>query len=252
MTYINNVTDTLFADVSEFQPPVDDLYLAAGYRVLSIRSNDGTYRDHKFSHNYPWCVQATNDGRLNFFMVYAYWRPNWLETVNTMKEMITQAGGPHPKMVAMIDVESGGNPNYDQSDAINKMYWNLVDWLGDPKRVIGYANRADFDALWPTRPDGLRMIGAGYGRNPNIPGQIAHQYTDGNGYGGGLPEGVPPFRNCDMNSANGLSVEDFAQLLGVGNSTPVAPPPILVPTSRLPLDDTIYEAANVIAAQFTA
>ena len=43
MGYANNVTDTLWADVSEFQPPVDDSYLQAGYQVLSIRANDGTY-----------------------------------------------------------------------------------------------------------------------------------------------------------------------------------------------------------------
>jgi hypothetical protein len=37
------VIDTLFADVSEFQVPVNDSY---PYRVLSVRVCDGTYQDH--------------------------------------------------------------------------------------------------------------------------------------------------------------------------------------------------------------
>ena len=45
------MTDTLFADVSEFQVPVNDSY---PYRVLSIRVCDGTYRDHNFAANYAW------------------------------------------------------------------------------------------------------------------------------------------------------------------------------------------------------
>lgn len=223
MAYTNNVTDTLFADVSEFQVPVNNSYTDAGYRVLSIRSNDGTYRDHHFGQNYPWCVDSVNQGRLDFFIVYAYWRPDWQGTLDTMISMV---GPPHPKMVVMIDVESGGNPGGDQSDGINRMYWGLANWLGDPRRVIGYANGYDFSNLWKTRPDGLRMIGAGYGSNPNLPGQIAHQYTDGSvGAGQGLPMGAPPFGNCDMNSADGLSVQDFAAAVGIGSAPPPPPPP---------------------------
>lgn len=265
MAYTNNITDTLFADVSEFQVPVNNSYTDAGYRVLSIRSNDGTYRDHHFGANYPWCVQAINDGRLNFFMVYAYWRTNWAGTAQTMMDMVNSAGGPHPKMVAMIDVESGGNPGGDQSDGINRMYWQLANWLGSPARVIGYANRSDFNSMWPTRPIGLRMIGAGYGANPNLAGQVAHQYTDGQGYGGGLPEGAPPFGNCDMNSADGLSAEALATACGVGAYIPPQPPPAPPPPAvppitpvggpappgwALPTDDSIYSLTDEIVGQF--
>ena len=259
MTYQNNVTDTLFADVSEFQTPVDDSYLNAGYKVLSIRANDGSYLDHKFGQNYPWCASRCNSGQLSFFIVYAYWRPNWLDTANALKAQVTQFGGPHPKMVVMLDVESGGNPGGDQSDGINRLYWNMADWLGTPARVIGYANRGDFDSMWPVRPAGLRMIGAGYGANPNLPGQVAHQYTDGTGYGGGLPEGAPPFGQCDMNSADGLSVDAFAQACGLGSvapNVPVTPPPPPAgppaPLPPLPVDDFVYAAADAIAAQFQA
>ncbi|MGY2063543.1 hypothetical protein ACW9HQ_52335, partial [Nocardia gipuzkoensis] len=70
------MTDTLFADVSEYQPAVTDDYTAAGYRWLSIRSNDGTYRDRNFIDNYRWCAQAADSGALDGFIVYSYWRPN--------------------------------------------------------------------------------------------------------------------------------------------------------------------------------
>ncbi|MFF0492340.1 hypothetical protein ACFYTQ_25220 [Nocardia sp. NPDC004068] len=207
------MVDSLFADVSYFQAPVDDSY---PYGILSFRSNDGTFRDPNFAANYAWATTAVEDGRLACFIVYFYWRPNWAETVATHREMVEQCGGPHPRMITMIDVESGGNPGGDQSDGINRAYWRLADWLGDPRRVIGYANKGDLFAMWPDRPEGLRLVGAGYGHNPELPGQIAHQYTDGAGFGGGLPEGCPPFGSCDMNAANGLSPEDFAAQCGVG------------------------------------
>lgn len=228
MVFTNNISDTLFSDISEFQVPVTNAYTDAGYRVLSIRSNDGTYQDHNFAQNYAWCVSAVNSGMMNLFIVYCYWRPDWAGTANTLQSMVGQAGGPHPKMVVMLDVESGGNPAGDQSDGINRAYWQFANWLGNPLRVIGYANKSDFNSLWQTRPAGLRMIGAGYGINPNLPGQIAHQYTDGAVGAGSLPSGAPPFGNCDMNSADGLSVQNFAAAVGIGAAAPLPPPP---PTS---------------------
>ena len=68
----------------------------------------------------------------------------------------------------------------------------MADYAGGRARVIGYANPYDFNTMWRTRPPGPRVIAAAYGYNPNLPGQAAHQYTDGTGYGGGLPEGAPP------------------------------------------------------------
>lgn len=208
--------DSLFADVSYFQAPVDDSY---PYEIFSFRSNDGTFEDPNFEHNYQWSVNAVESGRLACFIVYFYWRPNWLQTVQTHQRMVERVGGPHPAMISMIDVESGGNPGGDQSDPINRSYWFCADWLGDRRRVIGYANTGDFNSMWRDRPALLRVVGAGYGRNPNLPGQIAHQYTDGQGFGGGLPEGAPPFGNCDMNAANGLSPQEFAAACGVGTAS---------------------------------
>lgn len=213
--------NSIFADVSYFQAPVDDSY---PHEVFSFRSNDGAFQDPNFATNYEWACKAADSGKLTCFIVYFYWRPNWLDTVTLHQQMVEAHGGPHPKMVTMIDVESGGNPGGDQSDRINKAYWYCADWLGDPKRVIGYANSGDFHSMWRTRPDGLRMVGAGYGRDPQLPGQLAHQYTDGQGYGGGLPEGCPPFGACDMNSADDMTPQEFAAACGItpGKDAPVS------------------------------
>jgi hypothetical protein len=207
--------DTLFADVSEFQVPVNDSY---PYQVLSIRVCDGTYQDHNFAENYAWMKRALDDGRLAMGIVYTYVRPGWPGTVNTVRSMINDNGGLHPKVVIMLDVESGGNPNGDGSSWINATYNDMVNFTGDPRRVIGYGNVGDLNSIWLSKPPGIRLIIAGYGANPSYPGKIAHQYTDGNGYGGGLPEGCPPFGNCDMNSADGLSPSQFAATCGIDSA----------------------------------
>lgn len=213
--------DTLFADVSEFQTVVNDQY---PYQVLSIRSNDGTYRDHNFAANYAWMRKALDDGRLKAGIVYFYWRPNWQDAIATHKDMINSNGGLHPKIAVMIDVERGGNPAGDFSDALNATDDALVQWIGDPKRVIAYGNTGDLNSMWSNRRED-QFIVAGYGSNPSFPGKIAHQYTDGQGYGGGLPEGAPPFGNCDMNSADGYTPTAFAAALGITAPQPTNNPP---------------------------
>jgi hypothetical protein len=219
-------SDTIFADVSEFQVPVDDSYTAASYTagngvsarysVLSIRSNDGGHRDLHFARNYRWCVQACDAGLLHFFIVYFYWRPGATD-VDTHMAMVREQGGPHPRMVSMMDVESGGNPGGDQSAELNAEYNRLAGWLGDQRRVIGYANVGDERTMWQFKPDHLPLILAGYGGNPSDDTvfKIAHQYTDGRGFGGGLPEGVDPFGACDMNAADGFSPAQLGAALGI-------------------------------------
>jgi hypothetical protein len=206
------VTDTLFADVSEYQVPVDDSY---PYQVLSIRVSDGTYQDHNFAPNYAWMRTSLDSGRMTFGIVYTYARPNWQANADTVRTMIDSGGGLHPRVALMLDVEAGGNPPGDGSSWINSLYSNLADYAGNPARIIGYANQYDFFNMWPVRPPGLRVIGAGYGSNPNLPGQVAHQYTDGSGYSPNLPQGCPPFGNCDMNSADGLTPLQFAAACGI-------------------------------------
>ncbi|AVJ50243.1 endolysin [Mycobacterium phage Mendokysei] len=208
--------DTLFADVSEWQVPVDDSY---PYLVLSIRANDGTYRDKKFAQNYAWMRRALDSGRLRCGIVYFYWRPNWQAAVATLQDMVNANGGLHPRVALMIDVERGGNPAGDFSDALNATDDALSHWVGDPRRVIAYGNVGDLNSMWRNRRED-QFIVAGYGSNPSFPGKIAHQYTDGRGWGGGLPEGCPPFGNCDMNSADGYTATQFAAALGITVTPP--------------------------------
>jgi hypothetical protein len=146
--------------------------------------------------------------------VYFVWHPNWQDGVATLK---SQVGHPHPKMVIMLDVESwGGEITGNQSAGINAAFEDICTWLGDRRRVIGYGNQGDLDSLWPQRPAGIRLVVAKYSTTrPNYPGQIAHQYTDGSGYGSG-PQGSAPFGNCDHNFAYDLDPHQFAAILGVG------------------------------------
>ncbi|BBY80110.1 hypothetical protein H7I53_00420 [Mycolicibacterium pulveris] len=209
------MSDTLYADVSEWQASVDDSY---PYRVLCIRSNDGTYRDRRWDNNYAWCRRAADSDRLAFFIAYFVWRPNWRQTVDTFT---AQVGTPHPKMAVMLDVESwGGQIGGDRSAGINAAYRAVGAYVGSTAKVLGYGNVADLDTLWPHKPPGIRLVVAAYGHNPRYPGKVAHQYTDGSGYGGGLPEGAAPFARCDMNSADGLAPEDFARACGVKSAFP--------------------------------
>ncbi|MDQ2636533.1 MAG: hypothetical protein M3Y83_06625, partial [Actinomycetota bacterium] len=174
--------DTLYADVSEWQVGVNDSY---PYRVLCIRSNDGTYRDHRWHNNYAWCRRAADSGRLTFFIGYFVWRPNWRQTVDTF---IDQVGTPHPKMAVMLDVESwGGQIRGDRSAGINAAVEAVGSYVGATAKVIGYGNVGDLNTLWPHKPPGIRLVVAAFGHNPPYPGKVAHQYTDGSGYGGGLP-----------------------------------------------------------------
>jgi hypothetical protein len=96
--------------------------------------------------------------------------------------------------------------------------------------VIGYGNVGDLNNLWPRKPPGIRLVVAAYGHNSPYPGKVAHQYTDGQGYGGGLPEGAPPFGRCDMNSADGFTADEFARACGV---SPTDPAPAQLAHSRI-------------------
>lgn len=259
--------DTLWADVSEFQAPVTADYWAAtypdqggtyNYRWLSIRSNDGDHVDLNFSKNYQECVRACNAGEADGFFVYYFWHPG-SDAVNNHMSLVKSLGGPHPRMVSMIDLETGnGNAGTDQSSTLDNDYFTLGGWLGDQRRVVGYANVSDEKTLWQTKPvANVPMILAAYGSNPSDSTvyKFAHQYTDGEGYGGGLPEGAPPFGDCDMNSADGLSPSQLANILGVGPSTPVpAPPdapPVPVPVVADPLTNAqMQDMFNMVSISF--
>lgn len=210
------MTDTLFADVSEFQPNVSAAY---PYHFISFRSNDGTYQDHHFAANIAWAKAAVKANRISGFLVYFVWEPNWQQTIATFKAMV---GTPDPKMAVMIDVESWGRIFGNQSAGINGAREDLIRWLGGNRaRVIGYGNAGDLGSLWPTRGD-AKIVLANYSSNPSFPGKIAHQFSD--------RYNIPPFGPCDVNSADGMSPEQFATALGLGTIPKPTPKPGPTPT----------------------
>jgi hypothetical protein len=197
---------TYWSDISSYQPVVDNGY---PWSVLAIRSNDGDYRDPHFSANYAWGLRALESGRLKVLIVYFVWRPNVVTTVDTHLAML---GATHPGVVSMIDVESwGGQISGDQSAGINQAHSMLAAHWGDPRRVLGYGNRGDLNALWPHRPNGLRLVVASYGPPIAYPGLIAQQVTDGVN---GPVTSVAPFGRADVNRSD-LSPDQLAAVLGV-------------------------------------
>jgi len=205
------MTDTLWSDISEFQVPVTNAY---PYHFLCLRSNDGTYQDHHFTQNIAWARGAVHAGRMWGFMVYYFYRPG----VNGARVLMSRVGHPDPDMAVMIDVESaGGQVAGNQSAAINAQHDELVKWLGNPGRVVGYGNPGDLNALWPTKPHGIRIVVAAYGSNPSYPGKFAHQFTD--------RQNVPPFGPSDFNSADGMTATDLQHMFGFTAPKPPPPPP---------------------------
>jgi len=203
------MTDTQWADISEFQIQVSDSY---PYNFICIRSNDGNHIDKNIQANLAWCKSRRASGKLWGFIVYYFYRPG----IDGAKNLIAQVGTPDPRMVAMIDVESaGGQVSGNQSAAINAQFNELSSWLGDPRRVIGYGNASDLGTLWPAKPSGIRLVIAAYGSKPSYQGMFGHQYTDRGP--------CVPFGTCDMNSADGMSQQDLMNMFGFSGSAPVTP-----------------------------
>ena len=199
--------DVLWTDVSEFQTEVTDAY---PYKALCIRANDGTYRDHHFMDNYAWALRALATGRIRLLMIYMVYRENWQQTLDTTKSLV---GTPHRRSAYMMDVESwSGQITGNHSVKINSLYRGLADWVGSPKRILGYGNVGDLNALWPNKPPGMHIIEAAYGSNPDYPGKIGHQFTDGQTRD---RINVPPFGYADVNSADGLDIDDLCAALGI-------------------------------------
>jgi hypothetical protein len=149
------VTDTLFADVSESQVPVDDSY---PYQVLATRVCDATHQDHNFAANYAWMRCALDSGRMTFGIVYTYVRPKWSGDANIVRSMIDAGGGLRPQVALMLDVESGGDPPGDGSSWINVRATRWSTPLATPRRPIHNVRRVIrlLHRLWNFRRCGAR------------------------------------------------------------------------------------------------
>lgn len=205
------MTDTQWADVSQFQAPVDDSY---PWRWFAFRMCNGDGPDALGAHNYAWSQAAVARGALDGFFAYTvfYWDSNWAQN------LIDEIGpNPHPNLVAMIDVESWARYNSgDCSTNLNAGAQLLTAHLGSADRVVGYGNAGDLNELWPDR-SGLapnHIIYADYSGNPGFPGAFAHQYTDAGQ--------CAPFGVCDMNSADGYDSSSLQRLLGIPGGASLA------------------------------
>jgi hypothetical protein len=204
------MANVLWADVSEFQVPVDDRY---PHSFFCLRSNDGGHRDSHFSQNLAWANKAVASGKLFGYLVYYFYRPR-IDAAAILRAMV---GTPNPRMGVMIDVEAdGGKVSGNQSSAINTQYTDLANWLGDKRRVVGYGNVSDLNNLWPQKPAGLRIVIAAYGTNPDYPGKFAHQYSS--------TTPCAPFGPCDANSADNMSQADMEQMFGWAAAPAPTPP----------------------------
>lgn len=233
------MADTLYADVSYYQPVVNDSY---PYAFFCFRANDGTFRDPHFFQNLAWAKAAVKSGKLKGFIVYTVFEENWIETYNTLVDMI----GPHPDnaMAIMIDVESWeGKISGNHSADLNQFRERLITYLNhsrrksrrksllarDRKRVMAYANQSDRDSLWPSWGDAKWDI-ANISYNPNLRDQIAHQFS--------WTWNTPPFGPCDINSADGRTPREFAVALGIKGKAHRKPPAFpLKPLKHYAMDE---------------
>lgn len=223
------MTDTQWCDVSQFQAPVDDSY---PFRVIAIRSNDGTYQDTKFLQDRAWCIAAVAAGKIDFFFSYVVYEPDneaWAQT------HMNSIGTPHPREVTMVDLESwGGRISGDHSADINAGVGELAQWQGNLARVTGYGNTGDLDRIWPNKalaPN--HLIVAAYGTNPSYPGKFAHQYTS--------TATEPPFGYpVDMNSADGYDIPALMSLLGLDPNVTGGGADPFNPTQEDPMNIVLY------------
>jgi hypothetical protein len=202
---------TFWADVSQYQRPVDDTY---PHRVFSFRTNSGDKLDTNAAANLAWGLRALADGRIDVLIPYYFFRPGQANC-DLWREVVTVDGKVHPRIVCMVDVEgANGSVRGDNSAEINDEIQRVQGWLG-AGRVIGYLNPKADPGLWPTRPN-IPLVVPHYNGTPgqsyDFPNRFAHQYSDA----------VPcaPFGPCDANYT-ALSIPELLTLFGITQGAPV-------------------------------
>lgn len=59
-----------------------------------------------------------------------------------------------------------------------KLYWNLVEYAVNAMRSLVMPTLTHLPTCWQMRLSSPRVIVVGYRFNLNLPGQVAHQYTE--------------------------------------------------------------------------
>lgn len=192
------------------------------------RIADGTFVDPLAKSNRDAARLLIGKGQMVGHMGYYVPRPSSTSTDAALQVIQSVVGKPDSYFALMQDVESwDGKIVGDHSTYFNDLHNKVANWLGNRKRVIGYANGNDYYTLWQRPPADLRIIGAGYGINPQLPGQIGWQYSDGDprwSVPAGWPRSTPSLGAVDQNYSD-LTPAQFAAALGLGVATPPPPPP---------------------------
>lgn len=189
------VTDTVYADVSSWQAPLDDSY---PYPMVAFRDDFGAGIDTDAHANWTWASQSK---RIQAVIAYVVFKPGQGRAI--FGRVTASLGPAHPKLAVMIDMESGAEfagPGNHSAEA-NELAELLAGWLGDRRRVLGYANHGDWASCWPSAPSWMKRVTADYGTTD--PGSWGWQYYGGvadNPSPAGLPRSCPPFgSNVDLN-----------------------------------------------------
>ena len=209
---------SFWTDTSYYQKPIDRSYL---HPFASWRMADGAFIDPLAGTNKAACLSLIASGQMVGHLGYYVPRPYNMSTDAALRCIQAAVGTPDTRFAVMQDVESwGGAIGGDHSDYFNDLHTKVSNWLGSRKRVIGYANHGDYYGLWSRIAPDIRVVGAGYGVNPNLPRQIAWQYSNGQTQWyrpAGWPYSSAPFGPCDHNYSD-LTPTQLAAELGLGSS----------------------------------
>lgn len=219
------------------------------YPVVCFRASIGSSIDTKFLENMRRAKELVSQGKLKKVIAYHFWVPG-VDNFGTFKNAIEQSGGVFPELGFMIDVEDGGekwNIRGDQSKGVNEFVRLGQEYFDNDQAASGYLNFRSNESLWPTRPNGIKLIVPGYGKGQDVapysPVPIfGHQYTD--------KENTSPFGPSDMNISK-VSLTSWLAAWGV-NGSKSTPPVTPEPKPEEPKPEAPKALADVVWEQFRA
>jgi|SRR5882757_774050 len=189
---------TFFADISIFQPLVNDSY---PYPVLGFRADSGNSTDSNATGN--WRYSDSHPDHIRVVIAYVVFKPGQSDAIFKRLKNLFGSHCP-PQVVPEIDMESGpgfAGPGNHSSEA-NSFIATLAAWAGEQKQTQGYANQPDWAGSWPSHPSWMKRRLANYGSNPLKPGYYGVQYYGALPYPSpaGWPRTCAPFGSyVDMN-----------------------------------------------------
>lgn len=186
-----------WADISEFQPPVDKTY---PYATLAYRLDTGWRIDNHAKANHATSEKMKSIGARIGYVVFI---PG--QTKAILQRLKNNFGNGDPGIAIMDDMESGkdfAGPGNHSIEA-NDFHDELAAWTNnDMNRQLGYANAYDWASLWKVRPAGMKRVLADYEATIKS-GYWAQQYVGGGNtpVPSGFPRACRPFGSwVDLNA----------------------------------------------------